>query len=165
MTTMVSMNNGPRIRIDRLLCMLLAIALALVACVKPAAADDLADAFRSPPPAARPWVFWYWMNGNVSRAGITADLEAMHEAGLGGAYLMPIKRRGRPAAFRPPVEQLATRGGPRFAMPCSEADRLGLQFAMHVCDGFATAGGPWITPELSMQKLVWTETQVSGGRY
>ena len=39
----------------------------------------------------------------------------------------------------------------KFAM--QEAKRLNLKLAMHVSDGFALAGGPWITPELSMQKL------------
>ncbi|HKO80907.1 MAG TPA: glycosyl hydrolase, partial [Chitinophagaceae bacterium] len=48
----------------------------------------------------------------------------------------------------------------RFAM--QEAKRLDLKLAMHVSDGFALAGGPWITPELSMQKLVWTKTYISG---
>jgi hypothetical protein len=44
-----------------------------------------------------------------------------------------------------------------------EADRLGMQLGMHICDGFALAGGPWITPEESMQKVVWSDTIVNGG--
>jgi hypothetical protein len=52
---------------------------------------DLKALFRNPPASASPWVFWYWMQGNVSREEITADLEAMKGAGLGGAYLMPIQ--------------------------------------------------------------------------
>ncbi|MHB8903305.1 MAG: glycosyl hydrolase, partial [Thermoguttaceae bacterium] len=45
---------------------------------------DLPDEFRAPPQSARAWVYWFWMNGNITREGITADLEAMHEAGIGG---------------------------------------------------------------------------------
>ena len=30
--------------------------------------------------------------------------------------------------------------------------------------GWCGSGGPWITPELSMQKVVWTETSVQGPR-
>ena len=45
-----------------------------------------------------------------------------------------------------------------------EADRLGLKLGMHICDGFALAGGPWITPEESMQKVVWSDTIVNGGK-
>lgn len=35
---------------------------------------------------------------------------------------------------------------------------------MHNCAGWATTGGPWITPELAMQKLVSSEVTVEGGR-
>ena len=55
------------------------------------AGDDFQRAILHPPAAAKPWVFWYWMHGAVSKEGITADLEAMKEVGIGGAYLMPIK--------------------------------------------------------------------------
>lgn len=50
----------------------------------------------------------------------------------------------------------------RFSM--EEADRLGLKLGMHICDGFALAGGPWITPKESMQKVVWSDTIVDGGK-
>jgi hypothetical protein len=52
---------------------------------------DLEKIFRNPPSSAKPWVFWYWMHAAISKEGITADLEAMKEVGIGGAYLMPIK--------------------------------------------------------------------------
>ena len=50
----------------------------------------LRNRFLSPPEDADSWCFWYWMYGAVSREGITADLEAMKQVGLGGAYRMPI---------------------------------------------------------------------------
>ena len=130
----------------------------------PIPATELHKLFRNPPPAARPWVFWYWMQASVSRAGITADLEAMQEAGIGGAYLMPIKGVTDPPLLVPPVEQLSPAWWDMMRHALQEADRLGLQIAMHVSDGFALAGGPWITPALSMQKVVWTETILKGGR-
>ena len=52
------------------------------------AADKLAQEFRQPPASARPWVYWFWLNGNITRAGITADLEAMQRAGIGGVLIM-----------------------------------------------------------------------------
>ena len=127
-------------------------------------ADDLADDFRRPPESARPWAFWYWMNAAVSREGITADLEALSEAGLGGAYLMPIRGATDPPQWEPPVEQLSPEWWDAVLHSLREADRLGLRIAMHASDGFALAGGPWITPELSMQRIVWTQTQIEGGR-
>ena len=126
-------------------------------------ATDLAADFRQPPEAARPWVYWYWMNAAVSRAGITADLEAMKQAGLGGAYLMPIGGVSKPPLLEPPVPQLSPLWWDMVRFAMQEADRLGLKLAMHACDGFTVAGGPWITPALSMQKVVWTETEIEGG--
>jgi len=114
--------------------------------------------------SAKSWVFWYWMQGAVSREGITADLEAMKEAGLGGAYLMPIKGPATPPAYTPAVEQLTPEWWAMVRHAAKEADRLGLKLGMHVSDGFALAGGPWITPEKSMQKVVWSTTFATGGK-
>ncbi|QJD97302.1 DNA-binding protein [Mucilaginibacter robiniae] len=126
--------------------------------------DDLETVFSHPPEEAKPWVFWYWMQASVTEAGITADLEAMKQAGIGGAYLMPIKGVANPPFLTPPVEQLTPQWWHMVRYTFKEADRLGLKLAMHDCDGFALAGGPWITPELSMQKVVWTKTLVKGGQ-
>ena len=118
----------------------------------------LADGFRHPPESARPWVYLFPLDGNLSREGITADLEAMHRVGLGGFILME-------------TDQGAPKGPARFGGPlwremfkhlCSEAQRLGLKVNMHNAAGWTGSGGPWITPELAMQKVVWTETVTSG---
>lgn len=117
--------------------------------------------FLNPSQSAKPWVFWYWMHGAVSKAGITADLEAMKEVGIGGAYLMPIKDTVSTIPFQPVVRQGTPEWWSMVQYSMQEAKRLGLQLAMHFSDGFALGGGPWITPELSMQKLVWTKTYVT----
>lgn len=126
--------------------------------------EELEAGFDSPLADARPWVFWYWMHGAVSPEGITADLEAMRDAGLAGAYLMPIQGPASPPAYDPPATQLSQHFWRMIRHAAREADRLGLQLGMHLCDGFATAGGPWITPELSMQKVVWSHSTVTGGQ-
>jgi hypothetical protein len=136
----------------------------LVLMVAALRADELETQFRNPPPSASPWVFWYWMRGAVSKGGITADLEAMKAAGIGGAYLFSIQDATEPPLWDPPVRQLTPAWWAMVRHAMAEADRLGLQMGMHACDGFSVAGGPWITPEMSMQKVVWTETQVTGAR-
>jgi alpha-L-rhamnosidase len=123
--------------------------------------STIEQTFFHPPTSAKPWVFWYWMHGAVSKAGITADLEAMKEVGIGGAYLMPIKDTSSAIPFQPTVRQLTPEWWAMVKFAMQEAKRLKLQLGMHVSDGFALAGGPWITPELSMQKLVWTKTFIS----
>lgn len=120
--------------------------------------------FVNPPASARPWVFWYWMNAAVSKKGITADLEAMKQVGIAGAYLMPIKDTTSPPQYLPTARQLSSEWWDMVKFAMQEAKRLNLKLAMHVSDGFALAGGPWITPELSMQKLVWTKTYIRKGQ-
>ena len=109
---------------------------------------------------AKPWVYWYWMRSAYSKEGITADLEAMKQAGIRGAYLMTIKGPGEEPLMDPPVIQLSKEFWELVRWALQEADRLGLKIAFHPADGFAVAGGPWITPEMSMQKVVWTDTVV-----
>ena len=168
MTVKISkLNNHPmqtRLLPKTLLLLALPIFGGLPAPVRAQQAPDLEAVFKTPPEAARPWVFWYWMNGAVTPAGIIADLEAMKEAGIGGAYLMPIKDVENPPAISPPARQLSPQWWAMVKHAMQEADRLGLKLAMHVSDGFALAGGPWITPELSMQHVVSTQTLVTGGK-
>ena len=125
---------------------------------------SLRDQFLSPSDEAKPWTFWYWMYGAVSKEGITADLEAMKHAGLGGTYLMPIKGIHEGAQYDGKAQQLTPEWWEMVRFSMEEADRLGLKLGMHICDGFALAGGPWITPEESMQKVVWSDTIVNGGK-
>lgn len=124
---------------------------------------DLESAFKQPPASAKPLVLWYWMQASASKQGITADLEAMKQVGLGGAYIVTIKDTTSPPLMQPPVRQLSDEWWELIRFAMQEAKRLDLKLGMHVSDGFALAGGPWITPELSMQKLVWTKTYIRNG--
>lgn len=117
-----------------------------------------------PPDAAKPWVFWYWLHGAVSAEGITADLKAMKAGGIAGAYLMPIKDTTSPSIYQPAARQLSPQWWAMVRHALTEAKRFNIKLAFHVSDGFALAGGPWIKPEASMQKLVWTKTTITGGR-
>ena len=145
------------------------IALSLLAwvAISPAGAQQprsLHEQFQNPSSEAKPWTFWYWMYGAISKEGITADLEAMKQAGLGGTYLMPIKGIEEAPQYNGKAQQLTPEWWEMVRFSMDEADRLGLKLGMHICDGFALAGGPWITPKESMQKVVWTDTIVDGGK-
>ena len=137
-----------------IIALLLAFSLALVN------ADELASSFLNPPAAARPWVYWFWNNGNVTKAGITADLEAMQRAGIGGVIIMDVVERFAPppgtADFMNPEWQ------DLFGFAVSEAHRLGLKINMTNGPGWCGSSGPWITPEMSMQMLVATNLLVDG---
>jgi len=121
--------------------------------------------FHQPPASALPHTWWHWMNGNVTRDGITADLESMKQAGLGGAMIFflagPHHQCDTPEG---PVGYLTPAWLEMMKHAAAECERLGLEFGMHNCAGWSTTGGPWITPELAMQKLVSADLVIEGGR-
>ena len=127
-------------------------------------ARGLADVFAQPPPAAQPGAYWYWLGGNVTREGITADLQAMHEVGIWNPMLFAIGKSGPDTLVQPPADALTPLWWALVEHAAAEAARLGMILSMNCCDGWATASGPWITPELSMQHVVWSETPAEGGR-
>ena len=140
------------------------IALAASTLSSPAWADDdaLAQGFRDPPMSAHPRVWWHWLSGNVSQSGITADLAWMKRIGVAGAMMFDGDM-GAPQIVpeRVTLRSPAWYSDLRFA--ASEADRLGLEFAMAAGPGWSETGGPWVQPEWGMKKFVWSETRVAGG--
>ena len=120
--------------------------------------------FTAPSEQAKPWTFWYWMYGCVSDEGIRLDLKSMHDAGIAGFYLMPIKDTTDGKQYGGTARQLSPEWWKRMTTAFNTADSLGLQMGIHYSDGFALGGGPWITPAESMQKIVWADTIVEGGR-
>lgn len=127
---------------------------------QPAPAQSLADSFRNPPDSARPQTWWHWMNGNVTREGITLDLEAMRNIGLGGVQNFDAGT-GIPKG---PVQYLSPEWLALKEHTIREAERLGLEFTMHNCPGWSSSGGPWITPDRGMQEITWSESYVAGGQ-
>ncbi|RYG62636.1 hypothetical protein EON80_22755, partial [bacterium] len=118
----------------------------------------LEKGFITPPDSAKPHTWWHWMNGNVTRAGITADLEAMKRAGIGGAQLFNVSENipaGKALFMTPEWKAMV-----KFA--AEEANRLGIELCMHNCAGWSSSGGPWNTPANSMQVITTSETKVSG---
>ena len=120
---------------------------------------ELRAAFTTPPASARPWVYWTWLNSNVTREGITADLEAMQRVGIGGALILDVDQ-GTPAG---PVKFFDAGWRELFRHAVSEAKRLGLEINMNNGVGYFGSGGPWVKPEQGMQWVFASETRVPGG--
>jgi hypothetical protein len=120
---------------------------------------DLAADFRSPPEAARPHSWWHWMDGNASKEGITADLEAMHRIGIGGVEIFDVGYQ----IPEGPVKYASPEWRDLFNFATQEAQRLGMEVGMHNCSGWSSTGGPWVTPDMGMKTLVITELPVKGG--
>lgn len=130
----------------------------------PTPAGALAAAFDAPPPTACPAIYWYWLGGAVTSEGITADLEAMREVGIDQALLFTIGGPNKESGVVPPAATLSPYWWTLVRHATSEARRLGMTLTLNICDGWATASGPWITPECSMQHVVWSEQVVEAGR-
>jgi hypothetical protein len=118
--------------------------------------------FLNPPASARPRVWWHWMNGNITKEGITRDLEWMKRIGIGGvqsfeAELMTPKVVENRLSYMTPEWKEA------FRYAAELADQLGLEMAIASSAGWSETGGPWVKPEQAMKKLVWSELRIQGG--
>ncbi len=121
--------------------------------------SSLLETFGQPPDAARSSAFWGWIDGNVTREGITADLESMREVGMSGAIQFTL---GMNIAAGP-VQCASTGYFDLVAHTLREAARLNLEIGFHNGPGFSSSGGPWVMPEDAMKTLVWTEIHIKGG--
>ncbi|RYE16800.1 MAG: glycosyl hydrolase, partial [Sphingobacteriales bacterium] len=114
--------------------------------------------FANPPATSRPGVYWYFMDGNLSRQGITDDLEAMKKAGIGNVVFLEVNV-GVP---RGKVDFLSEEWQELFTYAVRESERLGITITLGVGPGWAGSGGPWVQGKLSMQHLVSSVTVVDG---
>ncbi len=144
---------------DWLVCLLLGLAG-----VNLSAAPTLEEGWNNPPTQARLRAYWWWLNGNVTRASITRDLEQMKAKGFGGAVLIDAggaSQEGNgqvphgPTFFTPEWREL-------YKFTLREADRLGLEISLNILSGW-NLGGPVVTKDDAAKKYVWSEIQISGG--
>lgn len=141
--------------------------LALLAWALPALTfgqnTPLQQGFQTPPGAAKPRVWWHWMNGNITKEGITKDLEWMKRVGIGGfqnfdASLFTPNVTPKKLVFMTPEWKDA------FKHTTDLAEKLGLEMAIAGSPGWSVTGGPWVPAADAMKKYVWTVTRVAGGQ-
>ena len=108
---------------------------------------------------AKPWTFWNWKYGSVSRPGIHADLTGMKNVGMGGIWLMPVREAGERLEFQDGVAQLSPEFWKMMDYSFQLADSLDFDMGIHVLPG-----NPLVLPAESMQKVVWTDTIMKGGK-
>lgn len=124
--------------------------------------EALEEAFLEPPPNWKVGAFYIWPN-TIGRETISRELETMQAAGFHGLIL--AFNRAHSAGVP------AGQGGVGFLSPehlqlirhaLDECERLGMTAEIMLGNGWFP-GGPWVTPELNSQILVWSETVVQGG--
>ncbi len=121
-------------------------------------AAPLDDTFANPPDESKPWCYWYWLNNNISKDGVTKDLETMNKVGIKLAMIGNIEGGGPVKMFSPEWYEIT-----RHAL--KEANRLSIGLMMFNAPGWSQSGGPWITPEQSMRRVAWTEVPAQGGAF
>lgn len=126
-------------------------------------AITLEQGWQNPPNQSRLLAYWWWLNGNVTKAAITRDLEGMKAKGFGGALLCDANGASQdgndnvphgPTFFTPEWREL-------YKHTLREADRLGLQISLNIQSGW-NLGGPMVSAEDAAHKYVWSEVKVAG---
>lgn len=134
------------------------LALTLAPCSLQARRIDIDAGFADPPMPARPRIWWFWGESITTDEGIARDLEAYRKAGFGGVVLYEQVFKAAPDS----LASLSPEWLARLRFAAAECARLGLALEINAGNGYV-AGGPWITPALGMQRLVASETHVTGG--
>ena len=149
----------------RIFLTLTALCLAVSCSVKQSSESlsDLKAGFAEPPREARPFLWWHWMNGNITRDGIDKDIAWMHRVGIGGFHCFDAAFWGK-SIVEHRLVYMSPEWQKEFRHAVSMADSLGMEVAVASCPGWSNTGGPWVKPEQAMKRLVWSETRVKGGK-
>ena len=124
---------------------------------------NIEDGFKNPPESAKPRVWWHWMNGNISKEGIRADLEWMKRTGIGGFQNFDAGLAS-PQIVEKRLVYMTPEWKDAFLFTTRLADSLGLEMAIAGSPGWSESGGPWVTPAQAMKKLVWSEVRIEEGK-
>lgn len=125
--------------------------------------NDPAKDFLNPPESAKPGVLWMWMGSNLSKEGITKDLEALKKEGFNRTTMFSLSDITTPWACeigKSPTPEIISWTEPWWKLvrhAAEESKRLGMDFGTFNGPSYESSGGVWITPELSMQEICWSK--------
>ena len=120
--------------------------------------NTLSKNFKTPADSNHLWCYWYWINDDISKEGITKDLTAMKQAGIGTALIgniNPPEQNGKVPLFSDKWWQCMVHA-------VTEGKRLGVDIGTFNCPGWSQSGGPWVKPEMAMRYLTYSETSIQG---
>jgi hypothetical protein len=137
----------------------------LINCCSPSneSGANLEKGFMNPPESAKPRVWWHWMNGNISKEGIRADLAWMKRTGIGGFQNFDAGLAS-PQIVPKRLIYMTPEWKDAFHLTTKLADSLGLEMAIAGSPGWSESGGPWVLPSQAMKKVVWSEIRIEGGK-
>ena len=133
----------------------------LMACTQATVLEK--DMFMSPDKTHYPQTWFHFIGSNVSIEGITADLEAIAQAGISGVqFFHGYQGNEKWPQVEEGIAPLSKNWDDAVKHIAQECKRLGLEFTIQNCPGWAMAGGPWVKPENAMRILVKSRTDVRG---
>nr|WP_294897643.1 glycosyl hydrolase [uncultured Pedobacter sp.] len=118
--------------------------------------------FKSPPVSSHVHTWWHWISGNITKDGITRDLESMKKQGISQATILNVGGFVSTKVDVPQIKFNSPEWYEMFHFALKEANRLGITIGVHNSDGWSTSGGPWISEEMSMKTYVWSKTYIQG---
>jgi hypothetical protein len=131
---------------------------------RPEDISKLAADFVTPPASSRPGAYWCWLNGDVTRASITYDLEEMQDKGIGRAEIWDVALRDDPdGEYGVGPAFLSDESVEMIRHALNEGKRLGIEIGMVASSGW-NAGGSWVTPDWAAKALYSSEFELSGPR-
>lgn len=127
-------------------------------CTTPEKFRNIQTGFVTPHATNNVWCYWYWINDDISKEGITKDLEAMKEVGIGTAFIGNINQTEADG----PVPILSEEWWECMVHAVNEGKRIGVDIGTFNCPGWSMSGGPWVKPEMAMRHMVYSEINVKG---
>lgn len=124
-------------------------------------ASDFDTLFKIPPESTKPWCYWYWLNGDITREGLTKDLEMMAEVGINRVMIGNVNLINKTG----PVKMMSPEWMDLTRHVMREGNRLGVDIYMFNGPGWSQSGGPWIRPDQSMRRVTWQEFPAKGGLF
>ncbi len=150
---------------SKTLTFLILVTLILVQCAstdknQQASYNKIQSDFITPIDSNTLWCYWYWIGDDISKEGITKDLEAMKEAGIGAAFIGNINPEEKDGK----VPMLSEDWWNHMVHAVNEGKRIGVDIGSFNCPGWSMSGGPWISSDKAMRHLVYSKTTLAGGK-
>jgi hypothetical protein len=152
-----------RNKINLLFCSIILVTASLLSCTEQQSInrekfDQIEKGFTTPQDTNKIWCYYYWINDDISKEGVTKDLEAMKEFGFGAVLIGNIN----PDEVDGPVPLFSDKWWEVMVHVVEEGHRIGIDIGFFNCPGWSQSGGPWITYDKAMRHLVYSETIVDG---
>lgn len=126
--------------------------------------EQLSSEFVDPPEPYKPGAFWCWLNGNMSTASITRDLEAMKSKGINRAEIWDVAAIRDPSFIPAGGEFLGDESVKLIKHAIAEGKRLNMSIGIVASSGW-NAGGSWVTPEWASKNLYFSKVDVTGPQF